>query len=43
MVTIIQMMNIMIEKEDDDNNNEGAFLEQDHIWEQSQAGEVQHG
>ena len=27
----------------DQNNDEGAFLEQNHIWEQPQASKVQHG
>ena len=31
------------DREVDDNNDVGAVLEQDHIWKQPKAGEVQHG
>ena len=41
---IVTTINMIIEKTKyDDNNGEGAVLEQDNIWEQSQVGAVQHG
>ena len=43
MYVVIDCDDQYADRKDNDNNNEGAVLEQDHIWEQSKAGTVQHG
>ena len=43
MYVVIDCDDQYADRKDNDNNNEGAVLEQDHIWEQPKAGTVQHG